>query len=598
MKQFFGAFFGSILGILITGLVCTLIFGAIVAGSLKSAFGSDAEKAFTPKANSVLHLKINGPIKERGVENPFEELDLGPFMPSAAMGINDICASIKKAKGDDKIKGIYLDMKNLMAGLAIIEELRNALIDFKTSGKFIYAYSETYSQREYYLASVATKLYLNPQGGMELKGLSSQLMFFKSALDKMNIEIQVFRHGKFKSAIEPFMLDKMSESNRLQIETYMGSIWNSILEGISKQRNISISELNKLADNLTIDSPAAAVENKLVDALKYEDEVMDLMRQDLKIGTKDKIAFADISKYRDREGKIGKKERKTKSKENKIALIYAVGQINSGEGDEETIGSDRIAKAIKEARNDSSVKAVVLRVNSPGGSALASDVIWREVVLTKKVKPFIVSMGDVAASGGYYISCAADRIYAQPNTITGSIGVFGLLPNAQKAFSEKLGIHIDTVNTNKHSDVGNIFRPVSEQEREYIQKGVEKVYETFIGRVAEGRNTTPQMIDSIGQGRVWSGVDALKINLVDELGGLDKAIAYAAKKANIKDYKLLELPKQKDPLSMFLNKGEEDMETRIMQKHLGAQYNYLKFVKQLVDQKGIQARLPYELIIE
>ncbi|MGZ3883818.1 MAG: signal peptide peptidase SppA, partial [Bacteroidia bacterium] len=273
-------------------------------------------------------------------------------------------------------------------------------------------------------------------------------------------------------------------------------------------------------------------------------------------------------------------------------------QINSGDGDEETIGSDRLAKAIREARNDSSVKAVVLRVNSPGGSALASDVIWREVVLTKKVKPVVVSMGDVAASGGYYISCAADRIFAQPNTITGSIGVFGLLPNAQKAFADKLGINIDTVNTNKHSDVGTIFRPVTEEERAYVQNGVEKVYATFIGRVAEGRNTTPALIDSIGQGRVWSGTDALKINLVDELGGIDKALAYAAKKANIKDYKLLELPKQKDPLSMLLNKGEDDMETRIMQKHLGTQYNYLRFVKQLMDQKGVQARLPYELIIE
>ncbi|MGZ3933298.1 MAG: S49 family peptidase, partial [Bacteroidia bacterium] len=296
MKQFFGAFFGSILGLLITGLVCTLILGAIVSGAIKGAFNSDKEKTFTAKANSVLHLKIEGPIKERGVENPFEDFDLGPFMPSAATGINDICASIKKAKSDEKIKGVYLDIRNLTAGFATIEELRNALIDFKASGKFIYAYAETYSQREYYLASVATKLYMNPQGGMELKGLSSQLMFFKGTLEKMNIEMQVFRHGKFKSAIEPLMLDKMSSANRLQIETYMGSIWNSMLEGISKQRNVSVEELNKLANNLTINSPESAVENKLVDELKYEDEVMDLMRKDLKLGQKDKIAFANINK--------------------------------------------------------------------------------------------------------------------------------------------------------------------------------------------------------------------------------------------------------------------------------------------------------------
>lgn len=599
MKQFFGAFFGSIIGFLITGLICTLILGAVISGTIKSTFGNH-DKTYTVKDNSVLRLKIDGPIKERGVENPFEDLNLGPFMPSEAMGINDIVAAIRKAKTDDKIKGIYLEIKNLTAGFATIEEIRNALVDFHSSKKFIYAYAETYSQREYYLATAATKIYMNPQGGMELKGLSSQLLFFKNALEKLNVEVQIFRHGKFKSAIEPFMLDKMSEANRLQTETYMGSIWNNMLEGISKERSISVDELNKLANNLTINSPESAVENKLIDELKYEDEVMDQLRKDLKITEKAKIAFADIGKYKDKSGSTitKKKDDKIKTKEAQIAIIYAVGQINSGEGDDETIGSDRIAKAIRDARNDSSIKAVVLRVNSPGGSALASDVIWREVTLTKKVKPFVVSMGDVAASGGYYISCAADRIFAQPNTITGSIGVFGLIPNAQKAFADKLGINVDTVNTNKHSDVGTILRPVTEQEREYVQKGVEKVYQTFIGRVAEGRKTTPEMIDSIGQGRVWSGADAIRINLVDELGGIDKALAWAAQKAGVKDYKLVELPKQKDPLSMLLNKGEDEMESRIIKKNLGVQYDYLRYVKLLVEQKGVQARLPYELIIE
>ncbi len=598
MKQFFGAFFGSILGLLITGIVCALIIGAMIAGAIGGAFsGMDEGKVTIVKENSVLHLKLNGAIKERGVENPFEELHLGPFMPDAALGINDITEAIKKAKSDDKIKGIYLEVENLAAGFATIEEVRNALIDFKTSKKFIYSYAEMFNQREYYLASVATKLYLNPQGGMELKGLSSQMMFFKSALDKMNIEMQIFRHGKFKSAIEPFMLDKMSEANRLQVETYMGSIWNTMLEGVSKQRDVSVDELNKLANNLTINSPQAAVDAKLIDGLFYEDEVMDLLRKDLKIEQKDKIAFVNIGKYNHHPKKWNKKESKYKGKEPKIALIYAVGQIESGEGDEETIGSKSIAKAIKDARLDTTIKAIVLRVNSPGGSALASDVIWREVTLAKKVKPFIVSMGDVAASGGYYISCAADRIFAQPNTITGSIGVFGVLPNMQKLFSEKLGINIDTVNTNKHSDVGSAFRPVTEQEREYVQKGVEEVYTTFIGRCAEGRHTTPNMIDSIGQGRVWSGADAIKINLVDELGGIEKAIAYAAKKANISDYKLVELPKQQDPFSKLLSKGEDEMETRIMQKNLGQQYIYLKYVKSLLNMKGVQARLPYELII-
>lgn len=596
MKQFFGAFFGSIIGLLITGIIMALIIGGFIAAGLKGAFDGEGQKPFTVKENSVLHLKIEGPITERGMDNPFEELDLGPFMPPPVLGVRGIVKSIEHAKNDKNIKGIFIDIHQMEAGFATIEEIRNALIEFKKSKKFIYAYSETFSQKEYYLSSVASKLYLNPQGGMEFKGLSAQLMFFKNMLEKLNIEMQIFRHGKFKSAIEPFMLDKMSEANRLQTETYMNSIWNSILDGISKERGVSIDKLNELANNLSIESPESALNAKLVDGLLYEDEVMSLLKKDLKLKEKDKIAFADIAKYQ-KNVKPSRKEKKFLSKEPKIALIYAVGQIRSGEGDEETIGSNTIAKAIKDARLDSTVKAIVLRVNSPGGSALASDVIWREMTLAKKAKPTIVSMGDVAASGGYYISCAADRIFAQPNTITGSIGVFGILPNMQKAFADKLGINIDTVNTNKHSDVGTPFRKVSESEYAYIQNGVEKVYETFIGRVAEGRKTTTAMVDSIGQGRVWSGVDALKINLVDELGGTNEALAYAAKMAKISDYKVEEMPKRKDPFSMFLNNKEEEVEARLIKKNLGAQYRFYNYVNTIINLKGVQARLPYELII-
>jgi protease-4 len=594
MKQFFGAFFGSILGLLITGVIMALIIGGFIAAGLKGAFDGDGQKTFKVKENSVLHLKIDGPITERGMDNPFEELDLGPFMPPAVMGVRSIVKSIEHAKTDENIKGIYLDIKRIEAGFASLEEIRNALIDFKKSKKFIYSYGEAFSQKEYYLSSVATKLYLNPQGGMEFKGLSAQLMFFKNMLEKLQIEMQIFRHGKFKSAIEPFMLDKMSEANRLQTETYMNSIWNSMLDGISKERGVSIEKLNELANNLTIESPESALNAKLVDGLLYEDEVMDLLKKDLGLKEKEKIAFAEIAKY---QKNVKDPKKKLLTKQPKIALIYAVGQIQSGEGDEETIGSDRIAKAIRDARMDSTVKAIVLRVNSPGGSALASDVIWREMTLAKKVKPTVVSMGDVAASGGYYISCAADRIFAQPNTITGSIGVFGILPNMQKAFADKLGINIDTVNTNKHSDVGTPFRKVSESEYSYIQNSVEKVYETFIGRVAEGRKTTTAMVDSIGQGRVWSGSDALKINLVDELGGTNDAINYAAKMAKVTDYKIEEMPKRKDPFSMFLGNKEDEMESRLIKKNLGEQYLFLKHVQTIINLKGVQARLPYELNI-
>jgi protease-4 len=375
------------------------------------------------------------------------------------------------------------------------------------------------------------------------------------------------------------------------VETYLGSLWNHLVTGISKSRKISEKEINEMANNLLIRTPKDAVTYKLVDDLKYEDEVFIALKKNIQLGDADKISFVTLEDYSD-------SFNENKKVKVKIAIIYAVGEIESGEGNDEKIGSARIAKAIKDARLDQTVKAIVLRVNSPGGSALASDVIWRETVLAQKSKPFIVSMGDVAASGGYYISCAADRIFAQPNTITGSIGVFGMIPNAQKALSEKLGITIDTVNTNKHSDVGTILRGATTDEYTYIQQGVERIYDVFITKVAAGRKTTKNNIDSIGQGRVWSGVDAIKINLVDELGGINDAIAYAAKQAKLNDYKLLNLPKQKDPIQELLGNAKDEMETRAMKTNLGAQYIYVKQLKNVLKLKGIQARLPYEMIIE
>lgn len=591
MKQFFGAFFGSCLGILVTGVVTTLIIVFAVIGSVKDAVNMEKDKFTSVKDNSVLKINLNGEIKERGVKNPFEGLDLGPFMPKEAIGINDIIASLENAKTDEKIKGIYLEISDPIAGFATLEEIRNALLDFKKSGKFIYSYSEVYSQKAYYVASVASKLYINPQGGMEIKGLSSQIMFFKNMLDKLNIEVQIFRHGKFKSAIEPYMLDKMSSANREQVETYLGSIWNQMTKGISEQRNLSVLEINEVANNLSIKSVEDALSLKFVDDLKYEDEVLSELKKTIKVDEKKNINFVSLEKY------AKNNSSKSKSK-NKIAVIYAVGAIESGKGDDEKIGSETTVKAIKEARLDTNVKAIVLRVNSPGGSALASDVIWREVNLAKQSKPFIVSMGDVAASGGYYISCAADRIFAQPNTITGSIGVFGMIPNAQKALSEKLGITIDTVNTNKHSDVGTILRKATTTEFNYIQQSVERIYDVFITKVSIGRNISKAQVDSIGQGRVWSGSDAIKINLVDELGSLNDAIAYAAKKSNCKDYKIIDLPKQKDPIEELLNMNKDDIEARTIKSKLGNHFSYLMQVKNVLDLKGIQARLPYELIIE
>ncbi len=587
MKSFFGAFFGSCLGILLTGVVITVI----VIFSIKNMVDDGEDKSYKAVENSVLKLSLNDHIKERTVENPFSKLNLGPLMPEGSVGLNTILLNIKKAKEDKNIKGIYLEISTPIAGFATLEEIRNALIDFRSSGKFIYAYSETYSQKAYYIASTASKLYLNPQGSLEVKGLSSQIMFFKNMLDKIGVEVQIFRHGKFKSAIEPFMLDKMSEANRSQVETYLGSLWNHMLVGISKSRGITIADINKMADNLLIRNPNDALKYKLVDALKYEDEAMDDIKKAMSIEQKEKIHFVSLEKYASAPNKL-------KLSSNKIAIVYAVGEIVSGEGSDDQVGSETVAKALRDARLDTSIKAIVFRVNSPGGSALASDVMWREVLLAKAVKPVVVSMGDVAASGGYYISCAANRIFAQPNTITGSIGVFGMIPNAQKALSEKLGITIDTVNTNKHSDVGTILRAASPDEYNYIQKSVEDIYDVFITKVSEGRSISKNNVDSIGQGRVWSGSDALKIKLVDEIGGINDAIAYAAKLAKVSSYKLIDLPKQKDPLEELFKNGADEIETRTMKANLGEQYIYIKQLKTVLLKKGIQARVPYEMIIE
>ncbi len=590
-KLFFGAFFGSCFGILVTGVVITLIIVFSIIGSFKEAMKMGEDKTFVVKSNAVLRINLNGDINDRGAKNPFGDFDLGPFMPKGHIGLNDILAELKHAKEDKNIKGIYLEISEPAAGFATLEEIRNALLDFKTSKKFIYAYAEGYSQKAYYVASVSDKVYLNPQGGMEVKGLSSQIMFYKNMLEKLDVEVQIFRHGKFKSAIEPFMLDKMSDANRAQVETYLGSIWDQMVAGISKQRGITVTDINNMANTLAVKSADDAVKLKLIDELKYEDEVFSTLKKTIGIDEKEKISFVSLNEYADTPGK------RVNSK-NKIAVIYAVGEIESGDGNDNSIGSANLVKAIREARLDDNIKAIVLRVNSPGGSALASDVIWRETLLAKQAKPLIVSMGDVAASGGYYISCAADRIFAQPNTITGSIGVFGLVPNAQKALSSKLGITIDTVNTNKHSDVGTILRGATKDEHDYIQQGVEHIYDVFITKVGEGRHMPKSNVDSVGQGRVWSGTDALKINLVDEIGGMNDAIAYAAKAAKLKEYKTVDLPKRKDPIQELLGTSKDEMETRAIKTKLGEQYIYLQQIKHVLTLKGVQARLPYEMIIE
>lgn len=577
-------------------VISSVIIVFIIIGVISSAISD--KKEVEVKANSILHLKLDGPVIEREPKNEFAKIT--GFSEEKKMGLDAIVESIRKAKTDPEIKGIFIETQDIDAGMASVEEIRNALIDFKQSKKFVYAYGEAYTQKGYYLSSVADQIFVNPQGGLDFKGLGAQIMFFKKMLEKLDIKVQIFRHGKFKSAVEPFDLEKMSESNRLQTQTYMNSLWNQMLKGISEERGVDVNKLNSIATNLAIRTADDAVTNGLADKALYYDEVIEELKKKTGQTAKQKLNLISVAKYKEA-GSSDDEEEKVPSR-NKIAIVYAVGSIESGEGDDETIGSDRIARAIRDAREDSTVKAVVLRVNSPGGSALASDVIWREVVLTKKAKPFIVSMGDVAASGGYYISCAADMIIAQPNTITGSIGVFGMMPEAGTLLSERIGITFDTVNTNANAGIGSVYRPVSEFEGQVIQQGVEDVYKTFITRVSDGRGISVADVDSIGQGRVWAGTDAMRIGLVDSLGGLDAAIAVAARKAKLgSDYRIVKFPTQKDPFADFMGKSEEEMTEAFITQQLSVfkeQYFMFRRSQALLNAKGVQARMPYDLIIE
>lgn len=598
MKPFWSSFWGTIVGFFAANIIWSIlglviffgVIGSFMAGV--SDLSERNDKPFIAKSNSILHLTLNSEIAERGSKNPFESFSFNGLEDMPA-GLNDIVADIRKAKDDDNIRGIYLDITSIPAGIATLEEIRNALLDFRTSKKFIVAYSEGYAQGAYYLATAADKIYLNPEGMVDFKGLSSQVMFFKSMLEKLEIDMQIFRHGKFKSATEPFFLDKMSPENRQQVMTYVGSIWNYLLEGISAERDIPVSELNRYADQMLITNGESAVQYKLVDKLVYKDEMLDILAE-LSDEKADKLRLVAQKKYHRAPGS----KSSSKAKE-KIAVVYASGSIEGGDGDHETIGSERISKAIREARLDSNVKAIVLRVNSPGGSSLASDVIWREMILAQKAKPVVVSMGDVAASGGYYISCAADAIFAHPNTITGSIGVFGVFPNMGRMLNNKLGIYVDTVKTNRHADIMSPYRAVSKEEGEVIQKWIEDVYTDFIAKVGEGRGLSVAQVDSIGQGRVWSGIDAKRIGLVDEFGGLNDAIAYAAKKADLEDYKVLDLPKQKEPFEEIFSElfNDEEMMANKLRQELGTTYDNYKNLKKVLQLKGVQMRMPYDIII-
>jgi len=589
MKEFFKFVFASMLGFLFTSILIAVVFVLIIAGIVATA-GSDKKTEVEPQ--SILHIAINYTVNERTANNPLAEFSfLGGGDKS--IGLKDILANIKKAKTDDNIKGIFLDESAMEAGQATIEEIRNALIDFKKSGKFIIAYSEVYSQSFYYLASVADKVYINPKGIFEFKGFSSQVTFLKGALDKLGVEVQIIKVGTYKSAVEPYFLTKMSDANRLQVTSYLGSLYDHFLTGISTSRHINKDTLFNYANELRIREPEDALKYKLVDGLKYKDEILDELRQRTGIDSKADINNVEIGEYTSTETK----DEDDNASKNRIAVVYASGEIAGGDGDDNSIGSESISKALRKVRLDNKVKAVVLRVNSPGGSSLASDVIWREVMLTKKVKPIIVSMGDVAASGGYYISCAADSIIAEPNTITGSIGIFAIIPNMQKLFNDKLGITFDGVKTGKYADLGDMSRPLSPDEKLILQNQVNHGYDDFTKAVAAGRHKTQPYINSIGQGRVWTGAQALKIGLVDRLGNIDDAIKMASKKAKLKNYRLETFPEQKSIFNKFgLGNINAEIKTHVLKSELGENFKYYQQIKGVTQMMRIpQARMAYDV---
>jgi protease-4 len=592
MKFFWKAFFASLAAI----LVATIIFIFMLAG-LVTSLASMGEQTITVKDHSLLILKLDNKIVERKSNNPFEDIEFPGMEKSSTTGLNQIFHVIHQAKTDDKIKGIYLELSEISAGYATTEEIREALLDFKTSGKFVYAYSDAISQKAYYLASVADSLILNPVGMFDFRGLSAEHTFFKKAMDKFGIEMQIVRgkDNKFKSAVEPYMYEKMSPANKEQTTLYLATIWNHLLKGISESRKISVDQLNEYANSvMTFRTAETAQKSHFFDNLKYRDQVLADLRSLAGLKVNAEIPIVTVSEY----DKIPSETKAKALIKDKIAVVYAEGEIDTGSGNSShDINSKDVSQGIREARIDSTVKAIVLRVNSPGGSAFGSEVIWREVKLAQEVKPVVVSMGDYAASGGYYISSPAAVILANPTTITGSIGVFGTIPNFGDLLSNKIGITFDKVMTNDHADMPSVTRKMTPFEANLMQSYVESTYGIFLSHVAEGRKMTTARVDSIGQGRVWSGVNAKSNHLIDDFGGMKEALKIAAQKAGITEYRIRELPKQKDPFAELLKNFSVRLQNKMMESVMGTSYDYWKNLSREANSKGIYTRMPYNLEI-
>jgi protease-4 len=575
----------------ITGIIlASLVFFIIMISSL-SIMVASGDKPVSISDNSVLILNAGVTIPDRTDTNPFSGIDIINMTFTQAAGLNDILKNLEKAAADPKIKGVLIENGIMPSGWATMEEIRNALIKFRDeSGKFVIAYSDYMLLQEgYYLSSAADRIYINPSSTVDFKGLSGEVMFYKKALEKAGVDVQVIRHGKFKGAVEPFLLEKLSEENREQIKDYVGSIWDHTVKEISESRNISTGELNSIADKLTAYIASGALESRLVDGLIFRDQLYDTIKIRSGLTTDDKINLVPMAKYSKVPG-----QKKSSSSRNRIAVIYASGSIVMGKGNEYNIGGNNYADLIRKERKDSSVKAIVLRVNSPGGNAIASDIIWRELKLAAEIKPVVISMGNYAASGGYYISAPGTKIYTNPTTITGSIGVFGLIPNAGTLLEQKIGIFTETVKTNANSDFPSVYRPLGVYEKNIMQMSIEKTYSDFISKVAEGRKKTVPEIDSIGQGRVWSGTRALTNGLADASGGLTDAIRGAALLAGLDSvYTVRELPAIQDPYTKLLSQLSGNIRMNLLKKELGEYFRFFNEIRDINNISGIQARLPY-----
>ena len=586
MKQFLKFTLATIVGIIITSVIGMLLMFGIIG-----AIAGSAEKVVKVQPNSVYELELNGQLIERSKDDPFTEIFSNAFGQDAAkiIGLDDVLANIRKAKVDENIKGIYLKGGMLTGGYASVKEIRDALADFRQSGKFIVAYADTYSQKNYYLSSIADKVYLNTQGMLEFQGIAANTTFFKNTLDKLGVEMQIVKVGTYKSAVEPYIDTKMSEANKEQVTAFINSIWKNVLAEISQSRNIPVDSLNRYADAMMTFQPTEmALKNKLVDSLVYADGMNEVFKKLTKQEDFKDIHFISHSD-------MNKVPHSEKMQKQKVVVIYGVGGIDMGQTDE--ITSEDLVETINEVKDEKSVKAVVFRVNSPGGSAYGSEQIWHAITELKKVKPVIVSMGDYAASGGYYISCAADSIIAQPNTLTGSIGIFGTIPNIE-GLNKKIGLTHDGVKTNKMSDAISLNRAFTPDERNIMQSYINRGYELFTKRCADGRGMNIDSLKAIAEGRVWTGEDAMRIGLVDKLGGLGDAIKIAAGKAKLENYMVKEFPTKEDIMTRLFKDMNSTVETKILKSRLGDEnYRLLKQIEQAKYFNGIQALMPVNITL-